>query len=64
MDTREITKKIRENGTMLGKIVQEADSAARIPFENPNLRNLVAEVSVKVCVNSFLSSLYVVVRKL
>ena len=49
MDTREIPKKIRENGTMLGKIVQEKDNADNIAFENPNERNLVAEVSLKVC---------------
>lgn len=49
VDTREITKKIRENGTMLGKIVQENDNADNIAFENPNERNLVTEVSLKVC---------------
>lgn len=44
VDTRAITKKLREQGTMLGKIVSERDN---IPFEDPNRRNLVAEVSVQ-----------------
>uniref|UniRef100_A0A182FK14 ATP-grasp domain-containing protein n=1 Tax=Anopheles albimanus TaxID=7167 RepID=A0A182FK14_ANOAL len=47
IDTRALTKKIRENGTILGKIVQERIvSSAGYRFSNPNLRNLVAEVSV------------------
>jgi len=44
IDTRELTKKLRHNGTMLGKIVHNNE---QIPFEDPNKRNLVAEVSVK-----------------
>ncbi|XP_022107145.1 CAD protein-like isoform X3 [Acanthaster planci] len=47
VDTRALTKKIRESGTMLGKIVVEGTSPESIPFEDPNLRNLVAEVSSK-----------------
>ncbi|MFH0832135.1 MAG: glutamine-hydrolyzing carbamoyl-phosphate synthase small subunit [Candidatus Aenigmatarchaeota archaeon] len=43
IDTRVLTKKIRENGTMLGKIIVDGD----VEFENPNERNLVSEVSVK-----------------
>ncbi len=43
IDTRALTKKLRENGTMLGKIIYEDD----IEFDDPNKRNLVAEVSVK-----------------
>ncbi|GAC1604984.1 MAG: glutamine-hydrolyzing carbamoyl-phosphate synthase small subunit [Hymenobacter sp.] len=41
VDTRMLTKKLRENGSMLGKIVAEED----IPFHDPNLDNLVAQVS-------------------
>jgi len=43
VDTRALTKKIRQEGTMLGKIV----CGEKVPFEDPNERNLVAEVSVK-----------------
>lgn len=41
-DTRLITQKIRDNGSMLGKIICKQD----IPFYNPNKENLVAQVSV------------------
>jgi len=44
IDTRELTKKLRERGTMLGKIVYDNED---IEFEDPNNRNLVAEVSIK-----------------
>jgi len=43
IDTRALTKKIREQGAMLGKIVFDQD----LPFDDPNMRNLVDEVSVK-----------------
>uniref|UniRef100_A0A182VV76 CAD protein n=1 Tax=Anopheles minimus TaxID=112268 RepID=A0A182VV76_9DIPT len=47
LDTRALTKKIRENGTILGKIVQSSVlSIAGLNFSNQNLRNLVAEVSL------------------
>lgn len=47
VDTRALTKKIRENGTVLGKIVQGIlSSPSGITFSNQNLRNLVAEVSL------------------
>ncbi|XP_049282468.1 CAD protein isoform X1 [Anopheles funestus] len=47
IDTRALTKKIRENGTILGKIVQSRVlSIAGLNFSNQNLRNLVAEVSL------------------
>jgi len=46
IDTRRLTKKIRIHGSILGKI-EFAGQA--IPFEDPNTRNLVAEVSTKVC---------------
>ena len=43
VDTRALTKKLREMGTMLGKIVYYED----VEFDDPNKRNLVAEVSIK-----------------
>lgn len=45
IDTRMLTKKIRENGAMSGKI--EFENMPKIGFEDPNTRNLVAEVSTK-----------------
>uniref|UniRef100_A0A8B9HNH7 Carbamoyl-phosphate synthetase 2, aspartate transcarbamylase, and dihydroorotase n=1 Tax=Astyanax mexicanus TaxID=7994 RepID=A0A8B9HNH7_ASTMX len=47
VDTRCLTKKIREKGTMLGKLVVEGTPAENILFDNPDSRNLVKEVSVK-----------------
>ncbi|MDP7141008.1 MAG: glutamine-hydrolyzing carbamoyl-phosphate synthase small subunit [Candidatus Woesearchaeota archaeon] len=44
IDTRELTKKLRENGTMLGKIICNDND---IVLDDPNKRNLVSEVSVK-----------------
>ena len=49
IDTRALTKKIREKGSMLGKIVIEGVEPESVLFEDPNKRNLVAEVSLKVC---------------
>lgn len=45
VDTRAITKVLRERGTMLGKLVQE--SGKEIGFFDPNKENLVAQVSKK-----------------
>lgn len=45
MDTRYLTKKIRESGALLGKV---EFAGQPIPFDDPNERNLVREVSVKV----------------
>ncbi|OAO15859.1 carbamoyl-phosphate synthase small subunit [Blastocystis sp. ATCC 50177/Nand II] len=45
IDTRMLTKKIREKGSLLGKIEFVGQPVA---IEDPNLRNLVAEVSLKV----------------
>ena len=42
-DTRFLTKHLREQGVMLGKIVFDKD----IPFVDPNITNLVAKVSTK-----------------
>jgi carbamoyl-phosphate synthase small subunit len=43
IDTRALTRHIRETGTLPGKIVNGRD----IPFRDPNQANLVAEVSIK-----------------
>jgi len=43
VDTRRLTKKVREKGTMLGEITFSED---KFDFEDPNKRNLVAEVSI------------------
>jgi len=42
IDTRALTRRLREKGTMLGKIVFKGE---RVGLEDPNRRNLVAEVS-------------------
>ncbi len=43
IDTRMLTKHIRESGTMLGKIVFDSD----IEFVDPNKQNLTSQVSIK-----------------
>jgi len=43
IDTRALTKKLREKGVMLGKIVCDQDVA----LEDPNRQNLVADVSIE-----------------
>jgi len=45
IDTRLLTKKIRSKGAMLGKI--EFQGQPKLDLADPNLRNLVAEVSTK-----------------
>ncbi len=45
IDTRMLTRKLRDKGTMLGKII--IDENEKIDFEDPNKLNLVGEVSVK-----------------
>ncbi|OUN74796.1 glutamine-hydrolyzing carbamoyl-phosphate synthase small subunit [Barnesiella sp. An55] len=45
IDTRELTKRLREHGSMKGKIVIEGGED--IEFVDPNLSNLVAKVSCK-----------------
>ena len=45
IDTRMVTRKLRDKGTMLGKIV--VDEQSKIDFQDPNKTNLVGEVSVK-----------------
>jgi carbamoyl-phosphate synthase small subunit len=44
IDTRELTKKLRKKGTMLGKIIC---NNKKIQLVNPNRKNLMKEVSIK-----------------
>jgi carbamoyl-phosphate synthase small subunit len=44
VDTRELTKKLRTKGTMLGKIVS---GHGKVSLKDPNKRNLAAEASIK-----------------
>ncbi len=46
IDTRALTKKLREKGTMLGKIII-GEINKDLGFDDPNKRNLVSEVSIK-----------------
>ena len=46
IDTRQLTKVIREEGTMLGKIVLEGTNKEDVEFVNPAEHNLVREVSL------------------
>lgn len=48
MDTRELTKKLREQGSLLGKLVQKGTEPSSLPFVDPNARPLAPEVSIKV----------------
>lgn len=45
IDTRMLTRKLRENGTILGKII--IDEKIKTDFHDPNKSDLVGEVSVK-----------------
>jgi len=45
IDTRMLTRKLRDKGTMLGKII--IDEKSEIDFEDANKRDIVGEVSVK-----------------
>jgi len=48
LDTRMLTKKIRVKGSLLGKIIFNTEAKinfSTLKFRDPNLRNLVAEVS-------------------
>ncbi|XP_043538142.1 CAD protein isoform X1 [Chiloscyllium plagiosum] len=47
VDTRSLTKKIREKGTLLGKLVIDGTDKNSLPFDDPNKRHLVKEVSIK-----------------
>jgi carbamoyl-phosphate synthase small subunit len=46
VDTRALTKKLREHGVMLGKLVVNSRKGKSMKFDDPNKRNLVNEVSV------------------
>ncbi|MBN2367591.1 glutamine-hydrolyzing carbamoyl-phosphate synthase small subunit [Candidatus Woesearchaeota archaeon] len=43
IDTRALTKKLREKGVMLGKMMIDME----VQFDDPNKRNLVSEVSIR-----------------
>jgi len=45
VDTRAIIKQIRDNGSLLGSVLHEDTPASEVVPEDPNKRNLVAEVS-------------------
>ncbi|KAL7554053.1 hypothetical protein ACHAWF_017438 [Thalassiosira exigua] len=45
IDTRMLTKKIRQKGAMVGRIEVDLDAPPPASWENPNMRHLVAEVS-------------------
>lgn len=45
IDTRELTKKLRKKGTMLGKIIYDEDD--HVEWVDPDERNLISEVSIK-----------------
>uniref|UniRef100_A0A8C8T6J9 Multifunctional protein CAD n=1 Tax=Peromyscus maniculatus bairdii TaxID=230844 RepID=A0A8C8T6J9_PERMB len=47
VDTRELTKKLREQGSLLGKLVQSGTEPSSLPFVDPNARPLAPEVSIK-----------------
>ncbi|EKX35079.1 hypothetical protein GUITHDRAFT_160213 [Guillardia theta CCMP2712] len=47
VDTRALTKTLREHGCCLGKLVMDGDNENQIQFADPNKLNLVAEVSCK-----------------
>ena len=50
VDTRALTKGLRERGSILGRLEVEGappSPPAEVGFVDPNLRNLVAEVSTK-----------------
>ncbi|KAM4786615.1 multifunctional protein CAD isoform 2-T2 [Cyanocitta cristata] len=47
VDTRALTKKIREKGTLLGKLVPDGTPEGSLSFEDPNKKHLVQEVSLK-----------------
>ena len=52
IDTRQLTKILREKGTMRGKIVIEGDEEKNVDFVDPSKSNLVKEVSVKVGIDT------------
>jgi carbamoyl-phosphate synthase small subunit len=49
VDTRALVKRLREHGTMLGKLYQEEEN--EVEFYDPNKDNLVGQVSIKEKIN-------------
>lgn len=47
IDTRQLTKYLRDKGSALAKIVYKADQVPKFSFFDPNVINLVNEVSIK-----------------
>lgn len=47
VDTRALTKRIREKGTLLGKLVPDSVPSQNVPFDDPNKRPLVKAVSLQ-----------------
>jgi len=47
IDTRALTRKLRNNGTMLGRIIYTEDSELFEPFQDPNERDLAEEVCIQ-----------------
>jgi len=47
VDTRALTKNLREKGCTLAKLVMDGVSESSVPMVDPNKMNLVAEVSIK-----------------
>lgn len=45
IDTRKLTRTLRDNGTMLGKII--VDENSNLEFDDPNKKNLAEEVIIK-----------------
>lgn len=58
IDTRSLTKKIRQTGTMLGKVVQDGTDTESLPFMDPNELHLVQEVSLKVLCQNYFGKTY------
>ena len=46
VDTRLLTQKLREKGTMLGTMTNQKAKIENLKFADPNLKNLVSEVSI------------------
>lgn len=47
IDTRALTRLLREKGSMLGKILIEGTTPADVDFHDPNKENLIAKVSTR-----------------
>jgi carbamoyl-phosphate synthase small subunit len=47
IDTRYLTIRLREKGTMLGRIISDEHAPTEVPFFDPNRINIVAEVTTR-----------------